>query len=129
MGKRKLSDADIQRIVELREKGLSLGQIALKVGSHTETVYYHCLRLGAESPRNKGKTWDKIKGPEVIVRGNHVVRRFTPQEDARLLRLERKGLNNADIARAIGRANSSVRNRLSTLARHQARKEQAAGIN
>ena len=64
-------------------------------------------------------------GPAVVHRGDHVVRRFMPDDDARLLALDAEGLGHSAIGRAMGRPANSIRGRLMTLARREARAEAA----
>ena len=61
--------------------------------------------------------------PMTVTRGDHIVRRFTSDEDSVLLQLEAEGLRICEMSRALGRPPNSIRGRLMTLARHQARKE------
>ena len=124
MPARKYDDELIDRVAEMRERGLSYGQIALKTGMRDSSVAWHCLRLGIVSPRVlpirdfEGQT---------EVRGNHVVRRFTREEDERLLELEAAGQRICDIAKDLKRPRNSVQGRLMTLARRDEIAAQAAG--
>ncbi|WP_339543485.1 hypothetical protein, partial [Pseudomonas sp. JAI120] len=56
-------------------------------------------------------------------RGGHIVRPFSAADDALLLTLEAQGINIAEIARRISRKPNSVKGRLMTLARRDARAE------
>lgn len=123
MGKRRVSEADKEMIVRMRQKGLSHRAIGAKLGISPAAVSWYCLQLAVEPPR-PGKSWDAIKGPAVMSRGNHVLRRFTPDDDARLLEMENSGATIAEIARALGRPSNSIRGRLMTLARRDERREQ-----
>lgn len=58
-----------------------------------------------------------------MVRGNHLVRPFTPDEDARLLELDHQGLTPTEIGRAMGRKQNSIRGRMLTLGRQASRAE------
>lgn len=121
MGKRKFSEADFDRITSMREKGMSYQQIANSFGCSAKSISWHCLRLGADPP----KPWPlrpnyHLEHP-LMKRGNHIVRAFTPEEDARLLALEAEGNNLTQIGRALGRRWNSVRGRLMTLARRDER--------
>ena len=64
-------------------------------------------------------------GPVEMKRGNHVVRRFTPEEDALLLTLEAEGLSYTEIGRRLERPHTSISGRLMTLARHEERRAEA----
>lgn len=119
-----LTRAQVLEIAELREKGLTYGQIARRFGVSSETVGWHCLKEGAEAPKG-GRSWDGIVGPTVMKRGNHEVRRYTPEEDQKLLTLAKAGKNKTEIGRVLGRRNNSINGRLLILARRDARAEAA----
>jgi hypothetical protein len=121
-GAAKLSTEDKEEIGRLREKGLTYGQIARKFGVSAGTVSWHCLKMGVESPRAM-KSWDGLRGPATMMRNGHVIRRFSEDDDARLLEMERSGATPASIARALGRAHNTVIGRLMTLARRDERRE------
>ena len=125
MAKRRLTETEIERLTELREQGLTLQAVAKRIGCSESTVYWQCLKLGVE-PSKPRKLASDIVGPPVVVRGDHVVRRFTRDEDEKLLALEAEGLSETQIGRAIGRRYNSVRARLMTLARREARAEASA---
>lgn len=124
MGRKRFNDADYERMAEMRERGLSCAQIGILLGCSTELVSWTCLKLGADPPNAKPLR-DCIVGPAVMARGDHLVRRFTPDDDALLIGLESEGLNPSQIGRRMGRAPNSVRGRLMTLARREARRELA----
>ena len=92
MPARKYSDALLNKAARLREAGLSIREIAGRLGIHPSAVSWHCLRLGADSPRDACKPPDHMR-TQRYMRGGHVVRRFTPEEDERLLQLEAEGLS------------------------------------
>ncbi len=119
----KYTDQQIMRAAELREQGLSFGQIARKTGMNEHSVYWHCLKLGAEAPGTQHYIETEIRGPLEMRRGNHVVRRFTPDEDRHLLELEAAGMPISKIAKEMKRKPNSIRGRLATLARREARIE------
>lgn len=81
---------------------------------------WNMLREGASPPCAK-KLQQTAPGPLVVRRGNHLVRHFTPAEDAQMLELAQAGKNTSEIARAVGRRWNSTRGRLMTLARHDDR--------
>lgn len=128
MGRRIITDDQLGQLVELRERGFSHRQIiewfaARGIAVSSGLVQWHCLRLGAEKP-------GPPPAPYVIrarVRGGHVVRPFTPEEDAVLLELAVTEPNRAEIARRLGRARNTVVTRLMTLARRDARGEAGSG--
>lgn len=124
---RKYPDAILEEAAALREKGLTFPQIEQKLGIPHKIAYFHCLRLGADSPATATDTRTP-GGPMQYKRGNVTVRRFTPAEDERLLQLELSGMRICDIARKIGRRENSIRNRLMLLARKEARAERAAEL-
>jgi transposase-like protein len=114
------------RIVEMRERGMSCGAIARIVGISAGAVSWHCLKEGADPPGLAAKVIDTtIRGPEIVMRSGFPVRRFTPEDDRTLLALEASGLNYSEIARRLGRQPNSIRGRLYTLARHEARRDAA----
>lgn len=123
MAERRFSEADYEHMAELRERGLSIGQIARRFDCSQGLVQWQCLRLGADPPNAKPLP-DAVSGPLVVRRGDHEVRRFTPEEDAKLLAMEMESLPLA-MARRLRRAPNSVRGRLMTLARREARREPA----
>lgn len=118
--KRTLTEAEIARIAEMREAGKTAAVIARRVGCSIGAVNYHCLKLGADAPGAKPLR-DEIVGPSEMKRGDHVVRRFTPEDDALLKALALQGFGNGIIARRMGRRWNSVNGRLMTLARREAR--------
>lgn len=127
--KRLLSDAQLEEMATLRERGWHCARIAqhfTEAGTpiSKSSIYWQCLRLGVEPPRHlRGRQG----APATAYRrcGN-TVRPWTPDEDDRLLQLERTTSSLNLVARQLGRANSSVRGRLATLARTDARREEAS---
>jgi len=122
MPKRKYSDALLEEAAYLREEGLSYSAIGRQLGISPDAAEFHCLRLGADSPkaaRRKPHTRNVLQ----YTRAGRVVRRFTKEEDALLLRLEAEGLRFVEIARRMGRKSNSIQMRLRTLARQDARHE------
>lgn len=118
MARKKHSEETCERAAEMREEGFTYKQIGDELGMSQASVYWHCLRLGADSPTSPPKT---NIGPLVTKRGDHTVRRFTPEEDAKMLEMEQAGATRSDIARALGRRHNSVIGRLLTLARKDER--------
>lgn len=123
--KRIYTDETFDRMAEMRERGLSYGQIGRLLNMSPGAVSWHCLRLGVESPKPLKGHFNPKPGPTVMKRGNHVVRRFTPAEDRMLLEMEMEGIKRSEICKALGRSNNSVLGRLMTLARRDARAEAA----
>lgn len=114
----KLSEQQIVEIAEKRELGWSYNRIAKHFGVSTGAVHYQCLRQGAVSPN---ATPPRLQHTPVTIRSTsgRVQRRFTVEEDAKLLALSLENRSMTDIARQMGRPNTSVRIRLMTLALHQ----------
>ena len=106
----------VERIAELRGKGWSYKRIAKALDRAPGSIAWHCLRYGIEKP-----------GPQRL---GHTQcfhgRGFSADEDRRLLALEAEGTPIKRIARLLGRATSSIRGRLMTLARREERAEEAA---
>lgn len=126
MGKSwRLTAADRERIATMREAGSSCGVIAAAIGCSVSSVSWQCLRLGAEPP-NPRALKDVPATPKAVRRGDHMVRRFTVDEDAQILTMEAEGLATVEIARRLGRPPNSVLGRIMTLARREARMEARA---
>ncbi|GEP09876.1 helix-turn-helix domain-containing protein [Methylobacterium gnaphalii] len=121
----RLTEADRERIATMREAGKSCGQIAAAIGCSISAVSWQCLRLGAEPPHPQ-RLKEVPTVPGSVRRGNHIVRRFTADEDAKLVELEAEGLTTAEISRRLGRPPNSVLGRIMTLARRDARMEASA---
>lgn len=111
-------------IAERREAGESYAALAKAFGCSHSNVRWICLMLGADRPGAKPLS-TIAPGPSTMRRGDFVVRRFTAEDDAWLLVLEAEGKNPSEIGRALGRPPNSIRGRLATLARHDARSEAA----
>lgn len=112
---KKLSDDQITDIIERRERGWGFGQLAERHGVSAGAIHYWCLKHGAVSPHQRALPVPTA--PAVRVGQNGKVQRvFTAADDARLLELEAQGLSYAKIARAMGRAYTSIRMRLMHLA-------------
>lgn len=129
MGRRILSDAQIDEMAELRERGWSIARIARHFTARgtvvsAGSISWQCLRVGADLPAERRKSG--YSRSVTIVRGGSPVRSFTEDEDRRLLELEARGASRSEMASALGRRNNSIRGRLYTLARRDARAEEAA---
>jgi len=116
----KYSEETLNEAAEMREAGSTYAAIAKRLEMSQGAVYWHCLRLGADSPKAPPKT---NVGPSLVKRGNHVVRRFSPEEDEKILRLSGEGVSLSEISRSLGRKHNSVKGRLMTLARRDERAE------
>lgn len=118
MPARKYDDETRDHIAELRERGLSYKEISAKTGVKTSSISAICTLMGVVAPGAKLPNHRPKK--LTAHRGNHIVRRFTDEEDARLLSLEAQGFRYCEIARKLGRRPNSVKGRLMTLARRDA---------
>lgn len=125
MTSRKYPEELTERAAEMRESGATLAQIALRLDMSIGAVEYHCLRLGADSPKPMPPM---PVGPMKVMRGGHVLRRFTPEEDRVLIQMDTAGALQCEMAAALGRPHNSVKARLMALARAEARAERAEGI-
>ena len=131
MSRRKMTDEQVAQAITWREAGRSVQWIANRLRTVSKgALSWLFLKEGVESPRTAGKVMQlrgKNAAGSVVRRGDHEVRRFSEQEDAELLRLAREGLGNSAIGRALvpRRARNVVAARLMTLARRDARREEA----
>lgn len=128
-GARILSDGQLDEMCELRERGWGIDRIAqyfTDAGTpiSANAVNWQCMRLGADVPQRLRGKHTQPSAP--YQRGGHIVRPYTPDEDALLRVLEMQGFSIAVIARRLGRQGNSIRGRLYTLARIDARQEEAA---
>lgn len=123
MSPRIYSDEILNEAATLCEAGVKTADISKKLGISIGSVYWHCLRLGADNPNNRNKISPALTKPFVVKRGNHTVSKFTIDEDSKLLELEATGMRICDISRAMSRPPNSLRGRLMTLARQQSRRE------
>ena len=126
--RRILSDAQIEQMIALRERGWSPKRIAehftaagtkISIGS----VAWQCLRVGADAPPPLRSSYTP---PPTYQRNGRIVRAFTPDEDAILREMDWRGASPSDMARRLGRQPNSIRGRLYTIARHEARAEEPA---
>lgn len=126
MAARRLTEADIERAIVMRERqGMSLDSIGAIIGCSGKALSWHFLQRAVNKPKPAPLRLDYHLECPVLKRGNHLVRAFTPEEDARLLALEAQGLTHTEIGRALGRKPNSVKGRLMTLARRDERAEAA----
>lgn len=112
---RRLTEEQISDLIERREKGWGHDRLAERYGVTPGAIHYQCLKHGAVSPHQRLRATPTQPGQRVG-RDGRVQRLFTADEDARLLALEAEGLTYSEIARRIGRPNTSTRIRLMTLA-------------
>lgn len=124
MPARKYPNALLDEAAALREIGLSFEAIARRLDMTRSAVSWHCLRLGADSPNTRCNTRSP-RGPMTVTRSGFAVRRFSASEDATISTMDLDGATTAEIAHKLGRPWNSVRGRQMTLARHQARREEA----
>lgn len=117
-----LTDEEVERIIDLTESGKSPRAVARLVGCSQGSVSWALLREGVDLHADRALP-PVPTSPIVQRRGDHVVRRFTQEEDAQLAALEAQGLKTYQIARRLGRQNNSVVGRMRTLARRAARAE------
>ena len=120
MAVRKFDQATVDRAIELREKGLSYTTIERLTGMSRGSIYWKCLRAGAEAPNNK-KQPGAIRAMTVTTKHGHIIRRFTEEEDRKILEMEAQGIGPFQIGKALGRAHNSITGRLMALARHEER--------
>ena len=121
MSRRRMTDEVLARAIAMRERGLSLEQIGRRLGFSAKALSWHFLKHAVEKPKPT-KLWpDHYLRCPLVRRGNHMVRAFTPEEDAQLVVLEQQGLRLSAIARSLNRPRNSVLGRLMTLARREER--------
>ncbi|HMO74538.1 MAG TPA: hypothetical protein PKD99_02450 [Sphingopyxis sp.] len=125
-GKRILDDAQVDEACALRERGYSCERIARHfqargIAITRGSIAWLCLVNGADLPPHLRRPQTAPAPGIAVKRGGHVMRTFTAEDDRRLLALEAAGLNYSEIARNLDRKPNSIRGRLATLARNQAR--------
>lgn len=113
---KKITAEQAVEIAELREAGWSYRRLGLRYDVTPGAIHYQCLRQGAVSPKSTGP--DRRMAGRAIKTAAGIQRRFTPEQDARILALRDQGLNVREIAEREQRALTSVRIRLMTLALH-----------
>ncbi|HEY0149878.1 MAG TPA: hypothetical protein VGB70_12855 [Allosphingosinicella sp.] len=128
-GSRILSDTQIEEMCRLRERGWSPKRIAehfTAAGTKISgsAINWQCMKNGADAPpRLRGRPHQKSAAYQ---RNGHVVRPYSEADDALLRVLDMRGVKIGEIARRLDRKSNSVRGRLLTLARRDARAEEAA---
>lgn len=113
--RQKLTSDQLDDLIERRERGWSYERLAQRYGVTPGAIHYQCLRHGVVSP-NQRRTQVPAQPTVHITRTGKQQRRFTDEEDRALLALEAQGLKVREIARRLGRPNTSTRIRLMTLA-------------
>lgn len=111
----KLSQNQIDQIADLLEAGWTNGRLAIRFNVSKSTIQWHALKLGILSARPCGLN---DHAPMVTMRAGKPVRRFTPEEDARILAL-RPTVAPHSIAKHLGRNPKSIYARLYTIARRE----------
>ena len=122
-GRRILTEAQLDEMTDLREGGATLAAIAhhftaAGTAITATTIAWQCLRLGVVPPSYTPASLGRGCGGQG--------RPYLPEDDDRLLDLERQGLSKREMAKAMGRNRSSIIARLYTLARRDALAEQLA---
>lgn len=110
----------LETIERMRTAGRSYQAIGNRIGMSPGCVSWYCLRHAIEPP-NPRKPVEEIRGPLVMKRGGHEIRRFTADEDRLLQEWEKEGLSTHEIARRLGRRWNSTRGRSMILARRAER--------
>lgn len=130
MVRRKYTVDDRDEAVRLREvDGLSERAICRKLQCSLGWLQAVLLKLAADTPETAVRVLPQTAPGPAVCAGKRTVRRFQPDEDRVILEMAAKQHKPFAIARALDppRHWQSVRARLDTLARHEARRE-AAGV-
>lgn len=120
--RRNLTEGEKAWAAQEREKGRSLDDIADELGCSRGSVEWHCLLVGADPPKVRQPAPVPTE-PIILKRGGRQVRRFTQAEDSQLLAMSLENKTDTEIGRALKRRSHSIRGRLATLARREARAE------
>lgn len=109
------SRLDVERIADMRDRGMSVKDIAADQGCSRGAVAWHCLRAGVTLKEHPiGRDIHPHRR-----RNGQIVRPFSVEEDERIVRLTVEGKTPTEVARAVGRKNTSIIARLATLARRE----------
>lgn len=132
MTARKLTQAQIDAACAMRERGVGVREIARRLSTADAPIAPHvvewtCLIWGADLPPHRRQSSAANLRP--YSRGGRIVRPFTPEEDAVVRRLAMDGATPSIIGARLGRKSQSIVARLATLARHDARAEDAANFH
>lgn len=120
-----LTEAQHEAIAARCEAGACHAALAAEYGCARSTIGQICLKYGVDTPGAQPPARPILRS---FRRAGVTVHRFSDVEDRKLLFLEAKGLDRSEIGRRLGRHRHSVRGRLMTLARRDARAEAAALI-
>lgn len=119
--KKRLSDAETMAAIAEREAGVKVRPLARKYGVTSGHLDWVFLRNGVVSP-DQVKRGIRRRNMEkrAAKRGDHMVYRFTPEEDVLIQRLSSEGVNNTEIGKSLfpPRKPNAILGRLLTLARH-----------
>jgi len=124
MPKPKMTEQQLERAISLRHRSWSLADIADDIGLSVGCVAYQLLKAAVEAPKHR----QSLPSPKIATgysRCGFAVRRFTVAEDQLLLELEARCATVKEISTALARRHNSIRGRLMTLARREARIEEA----
>jgi len=120
MGAKRFDQETVDRAIALREAGISYSMISKLTGMSRGSIYWKCLAAGAEAPNNHQRP-GAIRAMIVQTKRGHTIRRFTEEEDRKILEMEAAGIGPFQIGKALGRAHNSITGRLMVLARHEER--------
>ena len=110
----KLTADQIEWACQRREAGRSTAWIGAKLGVSPGAINYQCLKNGAVSPRQR-RTVTPTERIEYCGKDGRTFRTFTREEDELLLGFARDGKRIGEIARLMGRGNTSIRMRIMLL--------------
>lgn len=104
----------IDHAIDMKERGLNTHLIARKTGLPRRVVTYHAVKAGVfmPTPRPPAKNHMRTRADGTA----HEVKRFTPEEDSKILKLRKEGKSLREIGRATDRAHHTIYQRLNTLA-------------
>lgn len=124
----KLTPELIDMVGEMRERGCSYQAIANRLASKgiavkKDGIASLCLARGFDLPALQRRAGADAIPRKVAIRAGREIRPFSKDDDQQLRSFDREGLSYSEMARRLGRNPGSVRNRLLTLARHDARRE------
>ncbi|ASK88501.1 hypothetical protein [Sphingorhabdus sp. SMR4y] len=100
---------DMAEIEEMRERGLSYRQIGNKLGISHNMVCHYCHEHG-------------IVGPNDFSRPS---KKYPPEIDAHILQMREQGIGYRQIAAELDAPETSIRNRMRTMARRELLEEAA----
>jgi hypothetical protein len=132
-----LNPDQIEQMADMRERGWTIVRIATyftERGTPVScgSIQWQCLRVGADLPVHKRRRSSGAPGRTISRAGSdrsrHSVTFFSPEEDARLVEMDKAGVRVCDIARELGRQPNSVRGRLMILSRLEARAEEMVDV-